>query len=72
MNVKQKRNRKDDGYVTNEKIRCPEVRVVQSGEFDGVHSTKYALNKAKNAGLDLIEMHLCAMYRNTFNFDKLS
>ncbi len=41
----------------NEEIRAPKVRVVApTGEQLGVHDTKFAIQKAKERGLDLVEI----------------
>mgnify|MGYP000265311858 FL=1 len=52
-------NRENKGktFSTNEAIKALEVRVIdQNGEMLGVISTKLALEKAQDAGFDLIEV----------------
>ena len=52
----QKRN-KDRGPRSNNRIFSPEVQVIASnGENLGILSTNEAISKAKNEGLDLIEI----------------
>ena len=51
------RRTKPRGPRTNEKIRAPEVQVINShGENLGTLSTREAIEKAKEEGLDLIEI----------------
>ena len=51
------RRTKDRGPRSNNKISSPEVQVIASdGENLGVLSTNEAIKKAKNLGLDLIEI----------------
>jgi translation initiation factor IF-3 len=51
------RRTKPKGPRTNEKIRAPEVQVINShGENLGTLSTREAIEKAKEEGLDLIEI----------------
>lgn len=57
MNSNQRKVKLDGGYVTNERIKSTEVRVVQSGELDGVYNTEKALSKARQSGLDLVEIN---------------
>jgi translation initiation factor IF-3 len=46
-----------DGPRVNEEIRVPQVRLIgQGGEMLGVMSTREALARAYNAGLDLVEI----------------
>ena len=50
-------NRDKDRQRVNERIRVPQVRVVtEEGEQLGVMSTAEALDKARQAGLDLVEV----------------
>jgi len=53
----QKRGRRDTGpkHRINEKIRIPEIRVVEGLE-PGIYKTKDALDKAQSLGLDLVEV----------------
>jgi len=54
---KQFQRRFDNRPRSNEQIRVPEVRLIdQNGDNLGVVSTSEALQKAKEAGLDLIEI----------------
>ena len=51
------RRTKDRGPRSNNRISSPEVQVIASdGENLGVLSTNEAISKAKNQGLDLIEI----------------
>lgn len=51
------RNQKDDGYRINGRIRAPEVRLIGAdGEMIGVLSSREALAKAQEVGLDLVEI----------------
>ncbi len=53
----QQRNNKDDGVRINESIRIDEVRLVdENGEMVGVVKASEALRRAKDAGLDLVEV----------------
>ena len=55
-NYFQKKN-KDRGPRSNNRILSPEVQVISSdGENLGILNTNEAINKAKNLGLDLIEI----------------
>ena len=50
-------NRDRDKQRVNERIRVPQVRVVtEEGEQLGIMSTADALDKARQAGLDLVEV----------------
>ena len=56
QNYFQKRN-KDRGPRSNNRISSPEVQVITSdGENLGIINTNEAITKAKNEGLDLIEI----------------
>ena len=56
QNYFQKRN-KDRGPRSNNRISSPEVQVITSdGENLGILNTNEAITKAKNQGLDLIEI----------------
>ena len=56
QNYFQKRS-KDRGPRFNNRISSPEVQVIASnGENLGILSTNEAISKAKNEGLDLIEI----------------
>ena len=56
QNYFQKKN-KDRGPRSNNRILSPEVQVISSdGENLGILNTNDAINKAKNEGLDLIEI----------------
>ena len=56
QNYFQKKN-KDRGPRSNNRILSPEVQVISSdGENLGILNTNEAINKAKNEGLDLIEI----------------
>ena len=62
MNTRSRRGPKGakgnrEEHVLNEKIRHPQVRVVDFGEQSGVYSTKDALGLAKAEGVDLIEIN---------------
>ncbi len=49
--------RKNSGVQVNEKIRFKEVRVIdENGDMVGVIPTEIAIERAKNAGLDLVLM----------------
>ena len=49
--------RKADENRTNEQIRVPRVRLIdENGEMQGVVQTREALQKAQDAGLDLVEI----------------
>ena len=51
------RRTKDRGPKSNNRISSPEVQVITSdGENLGIISTNEAISKAKNQGLDLIEI----------------
>ena len=51
------RRTKDRGPRSNNRISSPEVQVINSdGENLGIISTNEAISKAKNQGLDLIEI----------------
>ena len=51
------RRTKDRGPRSNNRILSPEVQVIASdGENLGIISTNEAISKAKNQGLDLIEI----------------
>lgn len=52
----EKENEKDkDALIANENIRYPQVRLVgAAGEQIGIVDTKFALYKARQAGLDLL------------------
>ena len=51
------RRTKDRGPRSNNRISSPEVQVITSdGENLGIISTNEAISKAKNQGLDLIEI----------------
>src|SRR5215469_3130038 len=50
-------NRDRDRQRVNERIRVPQVRVItEEGEQLGIMSTSEALDKARQAGLDLVEV----------------
>ena len=50
-------NRDKDRQRVNERIRVPQVRVItEEGEQLGIMSTSEALDKARQAGLDLVEV----------------
>ena len=50
-------NRDRDRQRVNERIRVPQVRVItEEGEQLGIMSTSDALDKARQAGLDLVEV----------------
>jgi len=50
-------NPRDDGPRVNEKIRAPEIRVIdQDGNMLGVMSVKDAIAVAEKVGLDLVEI----------------
>ena len=56
MSLEQKR-RAPQGPRINDRIRAPEVRLVDhTGEFIGVMTLSEALGKASAAGLDLVEV----------------
>ena len=56
QNYFQRKN-KDRGPRSNNRILSPEVQVISSdGENLGILNTNDAINKAKNEGLDLIEI----------------
>jgi translation initiation factor IF-3 len=56
-NRDEEREQKDDGYRINGRIRSPEVRLIGAdGEMIGVLSSREALFKAQEAGLDLVEI----------------
>ena len=56
QNYFQRKN-KDRGPRSNNRILSPEVQVISSnGENLGILNTNEAINKAKNEGLDLIEI----------------
>ena len=62
QNYFQKRT-KDRGPRSNNRISSPEVQVIASdGENLGILSTNEAISKAKNQGLDLIEI-ACVVFR---------
>ncbi|MGE4505830.1 MAG: translation initiation factor IF-3, partial [Desulfovibrionaceae bacterium] len=49
--------RRDDGVRRNERIRIPQIRVVdEDGEQLGIMATRDALALAKEKGLDLVEV----------------
>ena len=56
MSIKTRRDQKDKHRV-NDGIRHPEVRVVSSGDYDGVYKTHQALSLAKENDVDLIEIN---------------
>ena len=46
-----------DGPRVNDEIRVPQVRLIdQAGEMQGVMSTREALRRAYDAGMDLLEI----------------
>lgn len=49
-----KNKNRDHGYVLNEAIRASEVRLISDSEAPVVCSINDALNKAREAGLDLV------------------
>jgi translation initiation factor IF-3 len=57
MAYNRKNNKRDRGPRKNDRIRVPKVRVITNdGENVGVMDTKDALERAKNEGLDLVEI----------------
>ena len=53
----QDRRKREDKYRVNSRIRVPEVRLIDSdGTMIGFMSSREALEKARNKGLDLVEI----------------
>lgn len=50
------RGRVEEPYRVNERIRIPKVRLVGENVEQGIYSTQEALNMAKEANLDLVEI----------------